>query len=91
MGSELGGHNRLINMLGPFICCKRNIIINPPGPDSAMWHINKEGGDPPLQSSAEQTAINDFKNNPDGWEGPRQDGSYTKSAEFCGSRFNGWI
>lgn len=78
-------------MLGPFICCKRKIFINPPGPGSTIWRIDKEGGNPPLQSSAEQTAINDFQNNPDEWSGPSQDGTYYKEAEFCSNRFNGWL
>lgn len=102
---ELGLNNSffLLGFLGPFICCKRNILIDPPGPHSSIWGVNggpdsKYGG---LTSSQSQNAINDYKNNPDKWTpaNPPNDpnrpvGPWTewkREAEFCGGRFNGWL
>jgi hypothetical protein len=86
----------LLGFLGPFICCKRRIYVGPPGPGSEFWDVAKGGGNPPLSSHAAQTAINDFKNNPDKWSGPvppgqNPGGSFYREAEFCGSYFNGWL
>lgn len=84
-------------MLGPFICCKRTITVDPPGEGSNRWGVNG-GPDEGLSQSQMEQAVNNFINNPDEWtpadNPPSPVGPWTvwkRDAEFCGDKFNGWL
>jgi hypothetical protein len=92
----------LLGFLGPFICCKRKVVVNPPGAGSSTWKVgggpdSKYGGQ---SQSQRENAVDDFKNNPDKWkpyqphDPDRPVGPWTewyREGEFCFGRFNGWI